>query len=194
MSKQNILNQLNESMSVLSKLTSNSDSIEIINNIASQFVNTIQSGNKILIAGNGGSASDSQHIAGELVGRFNYDRPGIAAFSLNTDTTIITAVGNDYGYENIFSRQVQAVGSSGDIFLGISTSGTSPNIVNAFKEAKKKKMINIGFCGLKVGNFDECCDLVFRSPSKDTPKIQEIHIMVAHTICSIVETTLFPKK
>ena len=194
MSKQDILNQLNESLSVLSKLTSNSDSIEIINNIASQFVTTIQSGNKILIAGNGGSASDSQHIAGELVGRFNYDRPGIAAFSLNTDTTIMTAVGNDYGYENIFSRQVQAVGSSGDIFLGISTSGTSPNIVNAFKEAKKKKMINIGFCRLKVGNFDECCDLVFRSPSKDTPKIQEIHIMVAHTICSIVETTLFPKK
>ena len=194
MSNQDILKQLGESKIVLSELISNSNSIEVINNIATKFVETIRSGNKILIAGNGGSASDSQHIAGELVGRVNYDRPGVAAFSLNTDTTVMTAVGNDYGYENIFSRQIQAVGSAGDIFLGISTSGTSPNIVNAFEEAKKMNMINIGFCGLKVGTFDEHCELVFRSPSKDTPKIQEIHIMVAHTICSIVETSLFPQK
>jgi len=193
MSNKDILEQLDESKFVLSELIKNNDSIDVINSIANKFIETIRSGKKILIAGNGGSASDSQHIAGELVGRFNYDRPGVAAFSLNTDTSIITAIGNDYGYENIFSRQIQAVGSSGDIFLGISTSGTSKNIINGFKEAKKKNMINVGFCGSKLGEFDEHCELVFRSPSKDTPKIQEIHIIVAHIICSILEKTLFPK-
>lgn len=193
MSNKDILEQLNESKFVLSELIKNNDSIDVINSIANKFIETIRSGKKILIAGNGGSASDSQHIAGELVGRFNYDRPGVAALSLNTDTSIITAIGNDYGYENIFSRQIQAVGSSGDIFLGISTSGTSKNVINGFKEAKKKNMINVGFCGSKLGEFDEYCELIFKSPSKDTPKIQEIHIIVAHIICSILEKNLFPK-
>ena len=151
-----------------------------------------KSGNKVLLAGNGGSAADSQHIAGELVSRFMFDRPGLPAIALTTDTSIITAIGNDYGYESLFSRQIQALGKSGDIFIAYSTSGKSPNILNALVEAKVG-IKSIGLTGNKKAEMNNLCDIVLEVPSADTPKIQEGHLVIGHIICGIIENNIFGK-
>jgi D-sedoheptulose 7-phosphate isomerase len=156
-------------------------------------VNTLCNGGKVLIAGNGGSAADAQHIAGEFVSRFNYDRPGLAAIALTTDTSILTAIGNDYGYERLFSRQVQALGREGDVFIGISTSGNSANIIAAFAEAKKSNLKTIGLTGMVGGKMLGMCDITLRMPSIETPKIQEGHIAIGHIICGLVEAAMFPR-
>ncbi len=156
-------------------------------------VNTLRNGGKVLIAGNGGSAADAQHIAGELVNRFHYDRPGLAAIALTTDTSILTAIGNDCGYERLFSRQVQALGREGDVFIGISTSGNSANIIAAFEEAEKLKLKTIGLTGMAGGKMTDICDITLRMPSTETPKIQEGHIAIAHIICGLVEAAMFPR-
>lgn len=152
---------------------------------------SLQNSGKILLAGNGGSAADAQHIAGELVSRFAFDRPGLAAIALTTDTSILTAIGNDYGYEKLFSRQIQALGLAKDVFIGYSTSGRSPNILKAFEEAKQKGLVCVGLTGNRGGPMHDLCDVVLAVPSADTPKIQEGHLMLGHTLCGLIENKIF---
>lgn len=151
----------------------------------------LQGGGKILLAGNGGSAADAQHIAGEFVSRFAFDRPGLPAIALTTDTSILTAIGNDYGYEKIFARQVQAHGQKGDVFIGYSTSGKSPNILLAFEEARDKGLVCVGLTGNRGGPMGLLCDCLLEVPSADTPKIQEGHLVLGHILCGLVENTIF---
>ena len=161
--------------------------------VATACIGALRQGNKLLFAGNGGSAADAQHLAGELVSRFNYDRPGLPAFSLSTDTSILTAIGNDYGYEHLFSRQVEAVGNPGDVFIGISTSGRSPNIIKALKVARAKGLLTVGLTGRGGGELPALCDHCLRAPSDSTPRIQEGHIAIGHAICQIIEAQMFPR-
>jgi D-sedoheptulose 7-phosphate isomerase len=146
---------------------------------------------KILIAGNGGSAADAQHFAGELVSRFYFDRPALAAIALTTDTSILTAIGNDYGYEDVFSRQIQALGQAGDVFIAISTSGNSPNILKAIAQAKAQGLTVIGLTGRTGGKMKALCDLCLCVPSDSTPRIQECHLVLEHTLCACIEEALF---
>lgn len=151
----------------------------------------LQGGGKILLAGNGGSAADAQHIAGEFVSRFMFDRPGVAAIALTTDTSILTAIGNDYGYEKLFERQVQALGRKGDVFIGYSTSGNSPNIVRALHEARRLELVTVGLTGNRGGAMNALSDILLEVPSASTPKIQEGHLVMGHIICGLVENALF---
>ena len=153
--------------------------------------NTIISGKKILIAGNGGSAADAQGFAGELVGRFNFDRPGLPAIALTTDTSVMTAIGNDYDFESIFSRQIDAIGQNDDLFFAISTSGRSKNIIKSSVSAKKKKMKIIAFTGAEKNKLYDYSDISIKVPSNLTPDIQEIHLMSYHLICHAIELDLF---
>jgi len=154
-------------------------------------VQALRSGGKILFAGNGGSAADAQHWAGELVSRFNYDRPGLAGIALTTDTSALTAIGNDYGYDYVFARQVEALGRNGDVFIAISTSGNSPNIVRAIRAARDIGISVIGFTGRKGGAMADICDICLRMPSDATPKIQEGHEFVGHVLCGLIEREMF---
>ncbi len=161
--------------------------------VATACIDALRRGNKILFAGNGGIAADAQHLAGELVSRFNYDRPGLAAIALTTDTSVLTAIGNDYGYERVFARQVEAVGSPGDVFIAISTSGRSPNILTALQAARAKGLLTVGLTGRGGGQMPEFCDHCLRTPSDATPRIQEGHITIGHTVCWLIERELFPR-
>lgn len=176
------------------KILQNEAFLDLINKVALTMVDAINNGHKVLAAGNGGSAADAQHFAGELVSKFFFDRPGLPAFSLATDTSILTAIGNDYGYDKSFARQVQAVGKEGDVFLGISTSGNSKNIVLAVEEAKKKNIITVVLVGEKPCVLDEMCDFVIKVPASSTPTIQESHLMIEHMICAIIEDQIFGTK
>ncbi|EOD4202103.1 D-sedoheptulose 7-phosphate isomerase [Campylobacter jejuni] len=167
--------------------------ITLIKNASLEVIKAYKNGNKTLLAGNGGSAADAQHIAGEFVSRFYFDRPGIASIALTTDTSILTAIGNDYGYENLFARQVQAQGVKGDVFIGISTSGNSKNILKALELCKQKEIISIGLSGASGGAMNELCDYCIKVPSTCTPRIQEAHILIGHIICAIIEEELFGK-
>lgn len=153
-------------------------------------IDSLRRGGKILLAGNGGSAAQAQHMAAELMGRFAFDRPGLPALAL-TDTCVITAIGNDYGFEHIFARQVQAHGEKGDVFIGFSTSGKSPNILMAFEEARACGLVCIGFTGNRGGPMRELCDFLIEVPSDETPRIQEGHLVLAHRLCELVEETIF---
>jgi len=156
-------------------------------------VSALRAGKKILFAGNGGSAADAQHWAGELVSRFYYDRPGLAAIALTTDTSILTAIGNDYGYDYVFARQIEALGQAGDVFYAISTSGRSKNIIRAIGAARKLGMHVIGFTGDNGGDMNSLCDINFRIPSDETPRIQEGHEFLGHTLCALIEAEMHPK-
>lgn len=158
--------------------------------VASACIDSLRSGGKILLAGNGGSAAQAQHMAAELMGRFAFDRPGLPALSL-TDTCVITAIGNDYGFDHIFSRQVQAHGEKGDVFIGFSTSGKSHNILMAFEEARACGLVCIGFTGNRGGTMRELCDFLIEVPSSETPRIQETHLAMSHRLCELVEEALF---
>ena len=149
---------------------------------------------KILLAGNGGSAADAQHIAGELVSRFAFDRPGLPAMALTTDSSILTAIGNDYGYEKLFERQVQANGNAGDVFIGYSTSGKSPNVLKAFEAARSAGLVTIGLTGNRGGPMHELCDHLLAVPSDCTPKIQEGHLVLGHILCGLIENAIFADK
>lgn len=151
----------------------------------------MQRGNKVMLCGNGGSAADSQHIAAEFTGRFYLEREPLPAVALTTDTSALTAIGNDYGYEDIFLRQVKALGQNGDVLVGFSTSGNSKNIVKAMEFAKSKNIINVALTGQSGGKMKELADVLISIPSSDTPRIQESHIMIGHIICELVEKTLF---
>ncbi|MDR1460560.1 MAG: D-sedoheptulose 7-phosphate isomerase [Campylobacteraceae bacterium] len=150
---------------------------------------TIAKGNKILIFGNGGSAADAQHIAAELVGRYKTTRKGLSAIALTTDTSALTAIGNDFGYESVFERQVEALAREGDLLIGISTSGTSANVVRALKLGREIGCRCVGLSGKDGGVMDEICDINIVVPSSDTPRIQEMHIMIGHIICQAIDST-----
>jgi D-sedoheptulose 7-phosphate isomerase len=153
----------------------------------------LRNGRKMLFFGNGGSAADSQHLAAEMVGRFGPDRSALAAIALSTDTSILTAVGNDYGYEKVFARQIEALGQAGDIAIGISTSGNSPSILEALDVARAKSLYTVGFTGESGGKMNGRAEILFRVPSRQTPRIQETHILLGHIICELVDRELFPE-
>ncbi len=182
-----------DSISVKEQILNDDNLVELVKKASLEVIKAYKNGNKTLLAGNGGSAADAQHIAGEFVSRFYFDRPGIASIALSTDTSILTAIGNDYGYENLFSRQVQAQGNKGDIFIGISTSGNSKNIIKALEVCKEKGIFSIGLSGESGGAMNELCDICIKVPSSCTPRIQESHIVIGHIICAIVEEELFGK-
>lgn len=186
-----IKKQVEDSLKVKNSILQNEEILQLVLTISKKTIDAYKSGNKTILAGNGGSAADAQHFAGEFVSRFYFDRPGLPSIALSTDTSVITAVGNDYGYEKVFSRQIQANGNSGDIFIAISTSGNSENILEALKESKKRGIITVGLTGEDGGKMKELCDYCVCVPSKETPRIQEAHILIEHIICSLVEEEIF---
>ena len=189
-SREYIANNITDSIAVKQAVLASDDLMQRIHDAAELCVKTYQSGHKVLLAGNGGSAADAQHIAAEWVARFNFDRPGLPAMALTTDTSALTAIGNDYGYEHLFSRQVEANGVAGDVFLGISTSGNSANILAAIDAAKAKGMHTIGLAG-SGGKIQQAVDICLGVPSDCTPRIQESHILIGHILCGYVEDALF---
>ena len=189
--EQCIADQIRASISTKQAILSDKGLMRNIAAAAQMIVDAYEQGKKTLLAGNGGSAADAQHIAGEVVSKFYFDRPGIASIALTTDTSIITAIGNDYGYDKLFSRQIQAQGSAGDVFIGISTSGNSANLVEALRMCGQKGIKTIGLTGFTGGEMDSMCDLCIKVPSGETPRIQESHILIGHIICCIVEEKLF---
>lgn len=189
--KDYIKSQIKTSYELKKSIYDNNELTECIIKIATVIVNCIKNGGKILIAGNGGSAGDAQHFAGEFINRFYFDRPGLPCIALTTDTSVLTAIGNDYSFDKIFSKQVEALGKKEDIFIGISTSGNSTDIIEAMKLCKEKGILNIGLTGGKIGKMDNLCDYIYKVPSDETPRIQEAHLMVEHIICAIVEKSIF---
>lgn len=163
------------------------DKLEMASKLA---VETLRNGNKILLCGNGGSAADAQHIAAELTGRYKTERRGLPGIALTTDTSALTAIGNDYGYDRVFDRQVEALAQKGDLLIGISTSGNSKNVINALKVAKEMGCKTLGLTGRDGGAMNSLCDINLIIPSNDTPRIQEMHILFAHTICQIIDNEL----
>jgi D-sedoheptulose 7-phosphate isomerase len=157
--------------------------------ITQLLIQTLAAGRKVLIFGNGGSAADSQHIAGELVSKFRRERQALPAIALTTDTSILTSIGNDYGFDYLFARQIEALGQAGDVAWGISTSGNSPNVLRAVKTAREQGLITLGFTGQDGGELKNLVDICFCVPSPSTPRIQEVHITVAHALCELVERT-----
>ena len=187
-----ILNEIEEKKIILEKLNE-TGYLELVNEAGMKLTEVIKNGNKILLAGNGGSAADAQHFAGEIVGRFLMERKAIPAMSLCVDPSVMTCIGNDYGYNEVFARQLQGMGVKGDAFIGISTSGNSDNIVQAIKEARKKDMLVIGFLGKSGGKIKEMCDISLVVPSDNTPRIQEVHTFTVHLLCEIIERGVFQK-
>ncbi|MBL7996883.1 D-sedoheptulose 7-phosphate isomerase [bacterium] len=184
---------ITRSIETKSLLLSNDGLINEIENVVQSLVQTFRNDGKVLFCGNGGSAADAQHLAAELSGRFYFDRKPLFAEALHTNTSHLTAVANDYGYDEVFSRLVNAMGRKGDVLIAISTSGNSPNIIKAIEAAKKAEMITVGFTGEKGGKMKKLCSYLINVPSNDTPRIQECHILVGHIICELVEKQLFQK-
>mgnify|MGYP000216818166 CR=1 FL=1 len=185
-----IVKTVADSINVKQKLLADDFLIQKIESAIEIVVCAVKRGNRIIFAGNGGSAADAQHLAAEFVSRFEFDRPGLPALSLSTDTSMITAIGNDYGYERLFLRQLQAQARPGDVFVGITTSGKSPNVLRAFEACKDLQVTSIALCGLG-GEMEDKVDHVLRAPSRETPRIQECHILIGHIICAEVEQQIF---
>jgi D-sedoheptulose 7-phosphate isomerase len=183
---------LDESVACLQAFAGTVACRDVLAAMSERIVLALRSGRKLLIAGNGGSAADAQHIAGEFVSRLMYDRAPLPAIALTTDTSVITATGNDYGFERIFERQVLALGREGDVFLGVSTSGKSANILRAFDAARSRRMTTLGFCGADRGPMGERTDVILEAPSTKTSIIQQVHIVAAHIVCALVERAMFP--
>jgi D-sedoheptulose 7-phosphate isomerase len=178
------------SLAALQTASADADFLAALGRVADEMAKALRAGRKILLCGNGGSAADAQHIAGELLSRFETDRAPLPAVALTTDTSVLTAIGNDYGYEQVFERQVRGLGAKGDVLIAISTSGRSPNILRALDAARERGVVTIGFTGGKGGDMAERCDVLLRAPSDKTPVIQQIHITAAHIVCGIVERRL----
>lgn len=189
-----IIESIRQSIEVKQAIISNSLLVSEIRKVSVACITAYSRGNKVLLCGNGGSAADAQHIAAEFSGRFYYDRAPLAAEALHTNTSFLTAVANDYSYEDVYSRALLASGKNGDVLIGLSTSGNSPNVLNALKTAKELGIVTIGFTGESGGKMKELCDYLINIPSTDTPRIQESHILVGHIICELVESALFPKE
>ena len=164
-----------------------------IENAAKACIEAFKNDKKVLFCGNGGSAADAQHIAAELSGRFYTDRPPLYSEALHVNSSYMTAVANDYSYDVVYSRMVEACGRKGDVLVGITTSGNSKNILAAMEMAKKQGMVTVGMTGKSGGKMNDCCDIMLRVPSTDTPRIQESHILIGHIICQLIEETIFPK-
>jgi len=188
--KASIINLLQESVAVKQQYLNDSTEIDKLERLAKLCINALQQGNKILLAGNGGSASDAQHIAAELVGRFETQRPGLAAYAMNTNASSMTAIANDFSYEHIFARQLQALGREGDVFLGFSTSGNSANVVAAIEQAKAIGVSAIGLTGAGGGKMAQLCDICLMVPSQRTARVQEVHICIGHILCGLIENNL----
>lgn len=186
-----ITQQIGETREIAEKMVRDSKLVRTVAAAAAACVDCLKTGRKILLAGNGGSAADAQHIAGEFVSRFAFDRPGLPAVALTTDTSILTAIGNDYGFEFLFARQVRAHGLPGDIFIAYSTSGKSKNIIRALAEAKQMGLVTIGLTGAIGNEMTDLCDFLLTVPSVYTPKIQEGHLILGHILCGIVEKEMF---
>ncbi len=166
---------------------------EIVNKLSAEMIDVFKSGGKVLFCGNGGSAADAQHLAAELSGRFYYDRPPLAAEALHVNTSFLTAVANDYSFDEVYARMIKAYGNKGDLLIGISTSGDSPNVVKAMKTAKELGIITALLSGENGGKAKAYADYTILIPSTDTPRIQELHMIIGHSLCEIVEKTIFPQ-
>ena len=186
-----IKGQIQKSQKSLSAMLADHALLARVEAAAESCITALNNSGKILLAGNGGSAADAQHIAGEFVGRFAFDRPSLPAIALTTDTSILTAIGNDYGYDMLFVRQVQAHARKGDIFICYSTSGQSPSVISALQEAKKRGVVCIGMTGNRGGPMQESCDHYLDVPSSETPTIQEGHAVLGHIMCGLVERAIF---
>jgi D-sedoheptulose 7-phosphate isomerase len=187
--KQSILN----SIEVKTALLNDSAFLEKISLAATKCTEAFKNQGRLLLCGNGGSASDAQHIAAELSGRFAFDRPPLDAEALHVNTSYLTAVANDYSYDEIYARLIHAKGREGDVLFAFSTSGNSPNIIRAMQAAKEKEMYIVGFTGFPGGNMKALCDLLLNVPSTETPRIQETHILIGHLICELIENAMFKK-
>lgn len=189
--KQDIVKQIEESFDLKKEILNNPFLISTLEEIVKLSISAYKNNKKLLLAGNGGSAADAQHIAAELVGRYAFDRDSLAALALTTDTSNLTAIANDYGYKFIFSRQISSMGDSGDIFIGISTSGNSSNLIEAFNIAKKKNIMTIAFVGKDGGEMSRIADISLIVPSNNTARIQETHILFGHILCDLIEKKIF---
>ena len=196
MTASNIIESLKRTQTVVNTLLTDTTIQQHITQAIELVSKCLRHGGKLMFAGNGGSAADAQHMSAEYVSRFRFDRPGLASIALTTDTSALTAIGNDYGFNQIFSRQIQAIGRKEDVFFAYSTSGTSPNIIQALEEAKKFNICAIGMTGSKETSdvMADLCDLTIRIPSKYTAHIQEGHLIVGHLICFAVEEIMFPDR
>ena len=190
MSQDRIVAHFQSSLAGLTKALQSNELLATTHAIAQAVTNALKAGNKLLLIGNGGSAADAQHIAAEIVGRYKQERPGWAAIALTTDTSALTAIANDYGFEQIFARQVQGLASRGDVLFALTTSGRSPNILAALKTARDMGVTTVGFTGTKGESLRASCDHLFVSPTDDTPVVQQIHMMAMHAICDDVEQAL----
>ncbi len=184
---------LKSSISVKHEIIENDELIEKISNSASEIIEAFIRGNRVYFCGNGGSAADAQHLAAEFSGRFYYDRPPLDAEALHVNTSYLTAVGNDYSFDEIYARLIKGKGMKGDILVALSTSGNSKNILRAIAEAHRIGMTIVGFTGITGGLMKDSCDILINVPSSDTPRIQEAHITIGHIICEIVESSIFPR-
>lgn len=192
--KENIINRIEQSIAVKKQIIEDNVLLNSIEDATNNIINAYRNNKKVLLCGNGGSAADAQHIAAEFSGRFYFDRQPLPAEALHVNTSFLTAVGNDYGFDIVYSRMIEASGNERDILMAFSTSGNSLNIIKAIEMAKSKGMIVIGFTGATGGKMKNMCDCLLNVPSTDTPRIQESHITVAHIICEFVERALFGKK
>lgn len=194
MDKQSLIkDNLRSSIALKNKILEDESSLNTILTIANQIISAYKKEKKVLFCGNGGSAADAQHLAAELSGRYYYDRPPLYAEALHVNTSYMTAVANDYSYNEVYSRLIQAIANKGDILIGLSTSGNSINVINALIEAKKRGSIAIGFTGKGGGEMKKHCDIIIEIDSMDTPRVQECHMLIGHAICELVEKTLFPR-
>lgn len=189
--KKYIKEQIKKSYETKQAIYGNEQLLNKIEEVCRLCVEIYRNSKKTILAGNGGSAADAQHIAAELVGRYGFDRPSIPSLALTTDTSCLTAIGNDYGYDRVFSRQLEGMGQSGDLFIGISTSGNSKNIINAFEVAKQKGITTVALVGRDGGEMARIADIAIVVPSEFTPRIQESHILIGHIICDIIEKEIF---
>ena len=189
--KNYIKDQVKKSYETKQDIYNNEDLLNKIEQVAKMCVELYRGDKKTILAGNGGSAADAQHIAAELVGRYGFDRPSIPSLALTTDTSNLTAIGNDYGYDKVFSRQLEGMGQRGDIFIGISTSGNSLNIINAFHSAKEKGITTVALTGRDGGEMAKLADVALVVLSESTPRIQESHILIGHILCDIIEKEIF---
>jgi D-sedoheptulose 7-phosphate isomerase len=188
----NYINKIiTESIQVRQTLLGDQELLDHIGRVAEICITAFKNGNKVLFCGNGGSAADAQHISAELTGRFIKDRPALYAEALHVNTSALTAIANDYGYELVFARQVEAMGRKGEILFGLTTSGKSPNVIRAMEAAQQREMITIGMTGASVGQLQGCSEVILSMPSSDTARIQELHLLIGHILCGFIEQELF---
>ncbi len=186
-----VLKSIENSIAVKQRLLQDRDFLAMLNTVGMSMVDALQQGHKFFFMGNGGSAADAQHLASEFVGRYLRERMALPAMALSVNTSSLTAIANDYSYEMVFARQLQALGAEGDVAIGLSTSGNSRNVLYAMEAAKAKRMVTVGLSGESGGTLRDCVDYCFCAPSRDTPRIQEAHILIGHLLCEIVEDELF---